>query len=145
MKLGAIVCKPKSPHCENCPITKYCLSYKKKDFEIKKKEKKIVNKFYLATLYKYNGKILLIKNDRFKFLKNLLIFPMKEIKKSNFISKYNNKLYFKMSNMNMNISINFLKTKKKLKNGIWISKKNLKNYMLPTFTKKIFSYFENNL
>ena len=70
---------------------------------------------------------------------------MKEIKKSNFISKYNNKLYFKMSNMNMNISINFLKTKKKLKNGIWISKKNLKNYMLPTFTKKIFSYFENNL
>ena len=145
MELGALVCKPKNPYCERCPITKKCLSYKKKDFELKKKKKKIINKFYVATLYKSSDKILLIKNDRFKFLKNLLIFPMKEITKSNFLLSYNNKLNLRMSNMNMNISIDFIKTKNKIENGLWISKKNLKYYMLPTFTKKIFSCVENTL
>ena len=91
MELGALVCKPKNPYCEKCPITKNCLSYKNKDFELKKKKKIIINKFYVARLYKNNDQILLIKNDKFKFLKNLLILPMKEITKSNFLLKYNNK------------------------------------------------------
>ena len=145
MELGALVCKPKNPYCEKCPITKHCLSYKNKDFELKKKKKIIINKFYVARLYKNNDQILLIKNDKFKFLKNLLILPMKEITKSNFLLKYNNKINLKMSNMNMNISVDCSKTKNKLKNGLWISKKNLKKYMLPTFTKKILSLVENTL
>ena len=143
MELGALVCKPKNPYCEKCPITKNCLSYRKKDFDLIKKKKRIINKFYLATLYKNNDKILLIKNNRFRFLKNLLIFPMQEITKSKFMLKYDNKLNLKMSNINMNISINLLKSKKKPKSGLWVSKKNLKNYMLPTFTKKIFLSAEN--
>ena len=145
MELGALVCRPKNPYCGKCPITKHCLSYKNKDFELKKKKKIIINKFYVARLYKNNDQILLIKNDKFKFLKNLLIFPMKEITKSNFLLKYNNKINLKMSNMNMNISVDCSKTKNKLKNGLWISKKNLKKYMLPTFTKKILSLVENTL
>ena len=139
MELGALICKPKIPYCRKCPITKYCLSYKNKDFEIKTKKKKIINKFYVVTLYRNKDKILLIKNKKFKFLKNLLIFPMKEIAAPNLLLKYNNRLNLKMSNMNMNIYINLLKTKSKKNNGVWVSKKNLKDYMLPTFTKKIFS------
>ena len=69
----------KKSYCDKCPITKNCLSFRRKDFEIKKKEKKIIDKFYLATLYKNDDQLLLIKNEKFKFLKNLLIFPMKEI------------------------------------------------------------------
>jgi len=87
MEIGALLCKPKNPYCDKCPITKNCLSFKRKDFEIKKKEKKIIDKFYLATLYKNNNQLLLIKNDKFKFLKNLLIFPMKEITKTNSLKK----------------------------------------------------------
>ena len=47
--------------------------------------------------------------------------------------------------MNMNIFIESLKSKSKLKNSLWISKKHMKHHMLPTFTKKIFSYTENIL
>ena len=44
MELGALVCKPKNPLCTKCPITKNCLSYKKKDFEIiSKNKKKLIN------------------------------------------------------------------------------------------------------
>ena len=145
MEIGALLCKPKNPYCDKCPITKNCLSFKRKDFEIKKKSKKIINKFYLATLYKNDDQLLLIKNDKFKFLKNLLIFPMKEITQSDFLIKSSMKLTIKMSNMNMSISIDFSNTKSKPKNGLWIEKTKLQNYMIPTFTKKIFASVKHNL
>jgi A/G-specific adenine glycosylase len=145
MEIGALLCKPKNPHCEKCPINKDCLSFKKKDFEIKKKDKKVIEKFYLATLYKKNNQLLLIKNDKFRFLKNLLIFPMKEITQSDSLLKSRKKLNVKMSNMNMNIFIDLLNTKDKKKNGLWIEKTKLENYTIPTFTKKIFASVKNNL
>ena len=145
MEIGALLCKPKNPYCDKCPITKNCLSFKRKDFEIKKKNKKIINKFYLATLYKNDDQLLLIKNDKFKFLKNLLIFPMKEITQSDSLLKSRNKLNIKMSNMNMNISVNFLNIKNKHKNGLWIKKTKLENYIIPTFTKKIFASIKHTL
>ena len=145
MEIGALLCKPKNPNCEKCPITKYCLSFKRQDFEIKKKNKKIIDKFYLATLYKNNNQLLLIKNEKFNFLKNLLIFPMKEITLSDSLLKSNKKLSVKMSNMNMNISIDFLNTKNKTKEGLWIEKSKLENYIIPTFTKKIFQSVKHNL
>ena len=145
MEIGALLCKPKNPYCDKCPITKNCLSFKRKDFEIKKKDKKIIDKFYLATLYKNNNQFLLIKNDKFKFLKNLLIFPMKEITQSDSLLKSSKKLNVKMSNMNMNISIDFSYIKNKPKNGMWIEKTKLENYMIPTFTKKIFASVKHNL
>jgi len=145
MEIGALLCKPKNPYCDECPITKNCLSFRRKDFEIKKKNKKIIDKFYLVTLYKNDDHFLLIKNDKFKFLKNLLIFPMKEITHSESLLKSSKKLNVKMSNMNMRISIKFLNTKNKIKNGLWIEKNKLKNYMMPTFTKKIFASIKHNI
>ena len=145
MEIGALLCKPKNPYCNRCPIIKNCLSFKRKDFEIKKKDKKTINKFYLATLYKNDEQLLLIKNDKFKFLKNLLIFPMKEITQSHSLLKSSKKLNVKMSNINMNISIDFSYIKNKPKNGVWIKKTELKNYMIPTFTKKIFASVKHNL
>jgi A/G-specific adenine glycosylase len=50
-----------------------------------------------------------------------------------------------MSNMNMNISIDFSYIKNKPKNGMWIEKTKLENYMIPTFTKKIFASVKHNL
>jgi A/G-specific adenine glycosylase len=70
---------------------------------------------------------------------------MKEITQSDSLLKLRNKLNLKMSNMNMNISIDFLNVKKKSKNGLWIEKTKLENYMIPTFTKKIFASVKNNL
>ncbi|MDC0215832.1 A/G-specific adenine glycosylase [Candidatus Pelagibacter sp.] len=145
MEIGSLLCKPKNPYCAKCPIIKNCLSFKNKDFVIKKKNKKIIDKFYLATLYKYNDQILLIKNDKFKFLKNLLIFPMKEISQPEFLFESKNKLNLKMSNLNMNIHINFSNIKKKYKNGIWVKKAKLKNYIIPTFTKKILATVKHSL
>ena len=141
MELGAIICKPKNPLCIQCPLVVSCKSFINKDFEIVKQNKKRVSKFYLIKVYKKNNHFLLIKNTKFNFLKNLKIFPMEEISKQNNLDQ---SLNLKMSNMNMNIIIQFSKTKSIIPNSSWIDSSKINNYTLPTFTKKIFRYLNKN-
>ena len=142
MELGALVCKPKNPLCTKCPIIKNCTSYKKKDFDIASKNKKIIDKFFIVKVFKRGNKILLIKNTKFKFLKNFKIFPMEEIKKP---QNLNNSLNLKMSNMNMNINIKRIKEFSNISNGSWIDQTKFNQYTLPTFTKKIFASLNKSL
>ena len=136
MELGALICKPKKPFCEKCPLTKNCKSYKKQDFEIAVKSKKKIDKFFIVKIFTKRTKILLIKNTKFNFLKNLKIFPMEEIPKPKNLKK---SLNFKMSNMNMNINIKAMKRTGNIANSSWIEQTKFNSYTLPTFTKKIFS------
>ena len=142
MELGALVCKPKNPFCIKCPIIKNCTSYKKKDFDIASKNKKKIDKFFIVKVFKRGNKILLIKNTKFKFLKNFKIFPMEEIKKP---QNLNNSLNLKMSNMNMNINIKRIKEFSNISNGSWIDQTKFNQYTLPTFTKKIFASLNKSL
>ena len=142
MELGALICKPKKPFCEKCPLTKNCKSYKKQDFEIAVKSKKKIDKFFKVKIFTRGTKILLIKNTKFNFLKNLKIFPMVEISKPKSLKK---SLNFKMSNMNMNINIKAMKRTDNIANSSWIEQAKFNSYTLPTFTKKIFSLLDKYL
>ena len=141
MELGALICKPNNPICEECPISKNCKSFVKKDFVLNKIKKKNKDKFFIVKVYKKNNKYLLIKNDKFNFLKNLNIFPMQEVINP---IKFTQNLNFKISNMNMHIKIQNDKLIQSTPFSYWIDPKKLKNYTLPTFTKKILNYLENN-
>ena len=141
MELGALICKPLNPQCNQCPISKKCKSLRKKDFEITKNIKKDINKYFLLKVYKKDQSYLLIKNTKFNFLKNLTIFPMEELSKP---KNFNENLNFKMSNMNMNIKIQYLKKSVKFNSPLWIHEKKLNNYMLPSFTKKVVKFLEKN-
>ena len=87
-------------------LVKNCTAYKKKDFDIKSKNKFNKVKYFEADIYKSKNKYLLIKNNKFNFLKNLLIFPMREINQKKFKSSLNKRINIKMSNMDMKITIN---------------------------------------
>jgi len=141
MELGAIICKPSNPLCNQCPISKKCKSFRKKDFNLIKNTKKNINKYFILKVYKKDQRYLLIKNTKFNFLKNLRIFPMEELFQP---KNFNENLNFKMSNMNMNIKIQYSKNNIKLPSSYWVDQKKLNNYMLPTFTKKVVKYLENN-
>ena len=141
MELGALICKPSNPLCNQCPISRNCKSLKKKDFNLTKNIKKNIDKYFLLKVYKKDQKYLLIKNTKFNFLKNLTIFPMKELSNP---KNFNENLSFKMSNMNMNIKIQYLRDSGKFQSPNWVDKKKLDNYMLPSFTKKIVKYLERN-
>jgi A/G-specific adenine glycosylase len=141
MELGALICKPTNPLCNQCPISKKCKSLKKKDFELPKNNKKNIDKYFLLKVYKKDQRYLLIKNTKFNFLKNLTIFPMEELSKP---KNFNENINFKISNMNMNIKIKYLKNSSKFQSPYWINGQKLDNYMLPSFTKKIVKYLERN-
>jgi A/G-specific adenine glycosylase len=141
MELGALICKPTNPQCNQCPISNKCKSFKKQDFNLTKNIKKNIDKYFLLKVYKKDQRYLLIKNTKFNFLRNLTIFPMEELYKP---KNFNENLNFKLSNMNMNIKIQYLKKSEKFRAPYWIDEKKLDNYMLPSFTKKIVKYLEKN-
>jgi len=138
MEIGALICKPTNPWCHECPISKNCIAYKKNDFNIKTKNKFNKVKYFEADIFKSKNKYLLIKNNKFNFLKNLLIFPMREINQKKFKSSLNKRINIKMSNMDMKIAINKKNKKTYLSNSFLLDKDDIKNYTLPSFTKKIF-------
>ena len=143
MEIGALICKPKNPLCYECPVSKNCTAYKKKDFDIKSKNKFNKIKYFEADIYKSKNKYLLIKNNKFNFLRNLLIFPMREINQKKFKSSLNKRINIKMSNMDMKITINKKNKKIYLNNSFLIDKVDIKNHILPSFTKKIFKSIVN--
>ena len=138
MEIGATICKPASPLCTKCPLSSKCISFKKNDFEIKSKKKFNKVKYFEARIYGNNDKYLLIKNNKFNFLKNLLIFPMKEVKKNEFQTSIDNKVNIKMSNMDMKIILNKNTINKKIKGDFMLDRNNINKIILPSFTKKIF-------
>jgi len=101
----------------------------------------ILKRYFILKVYKKDKKYLLIKNTKFNFLKNLNIFPMEEVAKP---KNFNENLNFKISNMNMNIKIQYKKNHEDFPSSNWIDQKKLDNYLLPTFTKKIVQYLESN-
>jgi len=139
MEIGALVCKPLNPLCFQCPISNNCRSFKKKDFELVSNNKFNKVKYFEANIYQNKKKYLLIKNNKFKFLKNLLIFPMKEVEKNKFQTSINKKINIKMSNMDMKIVLNKKNKLIKVKNSYLVDKKNIKHQIIPSFTKKIFN------
>jgi A/G-specific adenine glycosylase len=140
MELGALICKPSNPLCDKCPISKNCRSFIKSDFTLTKSKKKNKNKYFLLKVFKKNNKYLLVKNDKFNFLRNFNIFPMHELIEP---KNFNQNLNLKISNMNMNIKIEYNNAIKSSPLSYWIDPKKLRNYTLPSFTKKIVNYLEN--
>ena len=64
---------------------------------------------------------------------------MEEIDEKKFKNSAQKKINIKMSNMNMKIIINENTKINKTNNSIFLNKKNINKYILPSFTKKIFN------
>ncbi len=139
MEIGALVCKPNNPLCEKCPISQNCISYKKNDFVLKTKNKLNKTKYFEAKIYQNNNTYLLVKNSKFNFLKNMPIFPMREVKEKKFKYSNSKKINIKLSNMDMKIILNKINKLPNIKDKILFSRTYTKSIILPSFTKKIFS------
>ena len=49
MELGALVCTPKNPDCENCPLQEQCSAYlrsSQSEYPVKSKKTKVTNKYF---------------------------------------------------------------------------------------------------
>ena len=63
MELGSLICKPHNPLCYQCPISKKCKSFKKKDFNLTKKVKKNITNGIAFVNATFNNTIVSIADD----------------------------------------------------------------------------------
>ncbi len=78
MELGAMVCAPKNPSCQACPVSDHCLAFRKEatgDFPKREKRKKIPEYHVSAAVLRKNGKILITKRKPEGHLGGLWEFP----------------------------------------------------------------------
>ena len=138
MEIGALICKPTKPICNQCPISRDCKSFKKNDFQIVKINKFNKQIFFEANIFQNKkNNYYLLKNRKFNFLKDMPIFPMNEIPKIKFRKHVGKRINIKMSNMDMRIAITMKNDLPEKKNGFFVDVKDLTNLTLPSFTKKI--------
>jgi len=84
MEIGALVCKPKNPQCEICPINTKCLSYAEGtmlNYPVKEKKVKVRNRYlnYIVTTDKKN--IVIKKRGPKDIWQGLFDFPLIETDK----------------------------------------------------------------
>lgn len=79
MELGALVCTPKNPKCEVCPVKLICQAnqYNEQDkYPVKQKKQKQVEEHYKVLLIQRGTRIGMIKRENKGLLANLWGFPM---------------------------------------------------------------------
>ena len=145
MEFGALICKPKEPRCNICPISKICKFYhsgkNKKLTDKDKKNKKSYNIFCYLNKKKQIG---LTKNNDLGFLKEYSLPIVKVKSKGNKFKNWNFLCNYKnfISNKKLDINLYYKFSSKIPKDLNWYSIYSNKEF-IPTFTKKIFKQVEN--
>lgn len=85
MELGALICRPKQPDCVQCPVSKICQAYDKKQtnmypFKLTKKKSKIREMF--SYIVENRDRLLMFQNKETGLLGGMWTFPVFE-KKNN--------------------------------------------------------------
>lgn len=83
MELGSLICTPKNPKCEECPVNAYCRAFQKKEvekFPVKLPKKIPPKKNWITLLFLQNGKILLKERPHRGIWGGLWEFPSIEVK-----------------------------------------------------------------
>ena len=134
MELGAVICKPQNPLCEECPLKESCLALKMKrikNLPFKTKKAKIKKRYfnYLVVITN-NKKTVLVKRTHNGIWKNLYEFPLIETKEeidlkdlidNNEFLNFTQDLVFNLQNYNQK-SITHKLTHQHLITKFWILK-----------------------
>lgn len=79
MELGATICTPRNPDCEDCPVSDQCLAYERgtQEERPKRRKKKALPHFDIGTavLVRADGKVLLSRRPAHGLLAGLWEFP----------------------------------------------------------------------
>jgi len=78
MELGALVCTPRNPSCDECPLQDSCLARNlgiQTKIPFIRKKKKVVKLQFVSLLIRSGKRFLMIKNSRDTFLKDFWEFP----------------------------------------------------------------------
>ncbi|HZV70517.1 MAG TPA: A/G-specific adenine glycosylase [Saprospiraceae bacterium] len=78
MNFGALVCKPKAPLCNTCPISSHCFAFQNNIVDVlpvKTKKKPVRNRFFHFLLIRYRGRILMHRREENDIWQGLYSLP----------------------------------------------------------------------
>ncbi len=162
IELGALVCKPKNPDCQNCPLQNKCTAYATGTIEnlpVKKNKTIVKTRFLNYFLVRYKDEIIIEKRTQKGIWQNLYQLPLiethKEIHKATDIfykklsEKYQieiNELIFIEKNIHQlthqKLIIIFWLIRTSTRNNKFIHLNKLKNKAFPIIISK---FLDNNL
>lgn len=90
MEMGALICTPKQPKCESCPLNSMCLALKHKtitELPVKAKKVKVKQRFFHYFVVEQKGKILLQKRTKKDIWQNMYQFPLVELENARNINQ----------------------------------------------------------
>lgn len=137
MDLGSLICLPKKPKCDECPLKKECQGRTEPELytQTKKTEYKSLELFY-GVYIKNNQVALQISKDR--MYKDMLILPTVDPIEEDFLGK------FKHSYTKYRLSVNLYKIDELDDEIVWISLNELENSPISSLTKKATKFFYND-
>ena len=135
MDLGSLVCLPKNPKCEECPLKKECLGKNEPEIytKTKKKEYESLELFY-GVYIKENKIALQISTDR--MYKDMLILPTVDPLEENFLGE------FKHSYTKYRLSVKLYALDELEEELVWVDLHELENAPISSLTKKAQKFFK---
>lgn len=152
MDIGATICKPQMPLCQNCPLQTNCFAFKhskQKDFPTKKIKKELKERYFQFMVFQFKNNVYIRKRTEKDIWQNMYCFHTIEIKDKNEFMKIDedNFQYFTQQLTHQKIFAHFtiidIENEFHIKNLALekVAIKNLKNFAFP---KIIISFFEKN-
>ncbi|CAL4325894.1 Adenine DNA glycosylase [Buchnera aphidicola (Protaphis terricola)] len=155
--IGALICTPKSPKCNICPLNKKCIAYIEKNwikYIFKKNQKMKLKKIYWFVVVHFKNQVWMKRNTSKQFWNNLFCFPIFKnkiiaikwliknninVKKYNIINAFDHEFsHFKLEATPIIIKLSseetFLNIKKQ---GIWYNLEKPQKIGIPKLVEKI--------
>lgn len=155
MEIGSLVCTPKSPNCEECPLIELCISRSNNTVKIrpvKSKKTKVRDRFFHYIIYNTNDSTYIEQRTQKGIWQNMYQFPLIEIesrdsKQIDYLwanqIKESKEIIHKLSHQTIHAKFHHLNKKPDKIKQSWIKIKNenIQDYPLPRIIDR---YLEEN-
>ena len=84
IELGALICLPRNPKCDECPISEACYAFQKQvifELPVKQKKQKVIGRYLYYLVIRYDEKLYIQQRDRHDIWALLYEFPVIETEK----------------------------------------------------------------
>ncbi|MDP3371591.1 MAG: A/G-specific adenine glycosylase [Candidatus Paracaedibacteraceae bacterium] len=153
MELGALVCKPKNPLCNECPLSVECQAFKTNTIDLYPKLlAKAIKPKRIATAYVIINpldQLLIEKRPDKGLFSNMFIFPttcfeFDPISLPDLViqKQYEKPIKHVFSHFDLQLTVIMASTKK-ITDGIWVSPHELSKYGMPTLMHKVVKVWED--
>jgi len=134
MDLGSLICLPKNPKCQECPLSKECQGKEEPELytKTKKKEYESLDLFY-GIYIKKNKIALQVSQER--MYRDMLILPTVDPIEDNFLGE------FKHSYTKYRLSVKLYKVEELESNVVWVDLASLEDAPISSLTKKAQKFF----